>query len=266
MENKYPEHIQRNLSKNKDYYSLDIMSNILRCKEDEDYLGEVLIVNENLIWHSVHKYIGKPEVIAKNNCVDKDDILQLGRVGFIKSIKAFDVTRGVKFSSFAVTAIVREIRCFLRDSANIIRPTRTANELINKINRIEQELGYLPPVNDLSVLLNEDEEKITRAIQIGQNVKYLDEPIKSKDPHSSQTTLLDLIDDGEGVETEVIDKVYVESLLAKVRHALTEKELRVLRHRIDGLNQSQTAVKENISQMRVSRIMKKVAKLLDEQV
>nr|WP_241254559.1 sigma-70 family RNA polymerase sigma factor [Brevibacillus sp. SYP-B805] len=245
---------------------MDIMDNIMRCKQDDDYLGEVLIVNENLIWHSVHKYIGKPEVIIKNNCIDKDDILQLGRFGFIKSIKAFDVSRGVKFSSFAVTAIVREIRCFLRDSASIIRLTRTANELINKINRIEQELGYLPPISDLAELLNEDKEKITRAIQIGQSVKYLDEPIKAKDPHSSQMTLFDLIDDSEGVEQEVIDRVYVESLLSKVRHALSEKELRVLRHRIDGLNQSQTAVKENISQMSVSRIMKKVAKLLHEQV
>ena len=126
------------------------MENIERCKVDESYLGDVLLVNEDLIWHSVHKYIGKPEVIIANNCIDKDDILQLGRLGFIKSIYAFETSRGIKFSSFSVTAIVREIRCFLRDSGSIIRPTRTANELIHKINRIDKELGYTPPIEELA--------------------------------------------------------------------------------------------------------------------
>lgn len=258
-----PDFIQYNLTSNPKYYSMDVKENIIKAKNDEEYLGETLLANENLIWHSVHKYVGNPDVIVKNNCIEKDDILQLGRMGFIKSVKAFDVNRGVKFSSFSVTAIVREIRCFLRDSANIIRPTRTANDILNKIRRIELNLGYLPSTSELAILVDESEDKITKALRIGQNVKYLDEPITSY--QSQDLTLLDTIESDEGIEGDVLDKVYVDTVLSVVKEQLTDKEVKVLEHRICGFNQTQTAKRENISQMRVSRIMKKVAELLAEE-
>lgn len=264
---KYPAHIQKNILSNGKYYSLYEMENILRCKEDSDYLGEVMIANEHLIWHSVHKYIGKPEVIASNYRIDKDDILQLGRLGFFKAIMAFDVTRGVKFSSFAVTAIVREIKCYLRDSANIIRPTRTANELINRINRLESELGYLPSVEDIALILDEAEDRVKKALQIGKTVKYLDEPIRKNSDmiyENSVTTALDLVQDNVEIEAEVLDKVLIDTVIESISDSLSEKEISVLRNRIDGFSQTQTADKENISQMRVSRIMKKVASLLKD--
>ncbi len=259
---KLPKHIQENLKRDKHYYDMT-GPNIERCKVDPDYLGEAILVNENLIWYSVHKYIGNPDTIVKNNCIEKDDILQLGRMGFIKAIKAFDTKRGIKFSSFAVTAIVREIRCFLRDSGSIIRPTRTANELINKIRKIENEFGYLPSVEELEDLLGENREKINKALQVGRTVKYLDEEVAAGGEQSS-LTLLDLIDSNSDLEDDILDKVYVDSVLDKLSDKLTEKEMNVLRLRLAGYSQTQTAAKEHISQMRVSRIMKKVALLIKE--
>jgi RNA polymerase sigma factor (sigma-70 family) len=240
------------------------MDNIERAKIEADYLGEILTVNENLIWHSIHKYVGKPEAITKNYCVEKDDIIQLGRIGFIKAIKAFDTTRGVKFSSFSVTAIVREIKCFLRDSASIIRPTRTANELIHRINRLENELGYLPSVEELADILDEPEERITKALRVGQPVKYLDEPMKrgSVDAGTVNSTSIDFIEDAQDVEMSVVDKVYVDSLIEAVSDRLSTQEIKVLSLRASGINQTQTAERLGISQMRVSRIMKKVAGIL----
>lgn len=258
-----PDHITTNLATFNDYYSMDLTGNIEKCKADESFLGDCVLVNENLIWHSVHKYIGKPEIIVRNHCVEKDDILQLGRMGFIKAVNAFDTERGVKFSSFAVTAIVREIRCFLRDSASIIRPTRTANELINRINRVEYEMGYLPSIPDIAMMLDEDEEKITKALRVGKGVKYLDEPVGSDIQQSQVVTLLDIIDSGEGIEDGVVDKVYVDAVIESVKRKLNEKELSVLKRRLEGFNQTQTADIEDISQMRVTRIMRKVARMLD---
>lgn len=260
---KFSDHISTNLKADKSYYAMDQVGNIERCKIDEHFLGDSILVNENLIWHSVHKYIGKPEVIVKNHCVEKDDILQIGRLGFIKAVKAFDTGRGVKFSSFAVTAIVREIRCFLRDSANIIRPTRTATELINRINRLENDMGYLPTATEIALLLDEEEEKINKALQVGKGVKYLDEPIGVVDQQAQAVTLMDTIYSGENVEDGVVDKIYVDAVLESVKRKLSEKERTVLKHRVEGFNQTQTADMEDISQMRVSRIMRKVAKMLD---
>lgn len=260
--NQKPHHIVQNIKKDRDYYSLYKMENIERCKVDESYLGDVLIANEDLIWHSVHKYVGKPEVIIASNCIDKDDILQLGRLGFIKSIYAFDTTRGIKFSSFSVTAIVREIRCFLRDSGSIIRPTRTANELIHRINRIDKELGYTPPVDELATMLEVDEEKVIKAIQIGRTVKYLDEPV-SNEPDGG-ASMMDYVREDFSLEEDVLDTVYVDSLIAEIKDCLSDKEEKILRVRLSGLNQTQTAEREEVSQMRVNRVMRKVARVLTE--
>lgn len=263
----YPTHIQDVLRSDKDYYSMDVMSNITRCKTDADYLGDAMLVNERLIWHSVHKYVGNPDVIATNYRMDKDDVLQLGRLGFFKAIMAFDVGRGVKFSSFAVTAIVREVKCYLRDSANILRPTRTANELMGRISRLEIELGYLPNIADIAILLDEQESRVQKAVQIGKTVRYLDEPFTNSRHENNEVvavTALDLLPDSEDIELDVLDKVMIDAVIDKAREKLSGKEIDVLIDRIAGYNQTQAAERQQMSQMRVSRIMKKAAIVLHD--
>jgi len=245
---------------------MDEVENIIRAKTDADYLGDVVIANESLIWHAVYKYVGSPKYITRNGGLEKDDILQLGRLGFIKAVYAFDINRGVKFSSFSVTAIFREVRCFLRDSSSIIRPTRTANSLINRLRSLELKLGYLPHTSELSVLLDEDESKIIKALLVGQNIKYLDEPVKSKIefleiPISMTDNLLSDID-----EDTILDEVYLNNITEKLAQKLTDVEMEVFKNRLSGLNQTQTAKKQNISQMRVSRITRKIAKLIREEM
>jgi RNA polymerase sporulation-specific sigma factor len=265
---KYPEHIRQNITTHgASFYSLYEMDNIHKCKNDSSYMGEAMLANEHLIWHSVHKYVGKPEIIVATYRVEKDDILQLGRLGFYKAMMAFDTERGVKFSSFAVTAIVREIKCYLRDSANIIRPTRTANELINRISRLEAELGYQPSIADVAIILDEPEERVKKALQIGKTVKYLDEPI-SKDISNgygeNYLTSLDLVPDAMDIERDVLDKLLIDSVIQSIQDKLTSREVEVLKDRINGYNQTQSAERCNMSQMRVNRIMKKVAYLLQD--
>ncbi len=265
---KLPAYIKDNLEKSKDYYSLYSMENIERCKVDSEYLGDTVLVNEDLIWHSVHKYIGKPDAIVSTYSIEKDDILQLGRLGFFKAIMAFDTGRGVRFSSFAVIAIVREIKCYLRDGANIFRTTRAANELIQRMKKLEADLGYMPSISDVAIMLDEQEERVKKAIQVGRAVKYLDEKvsslafIKGTGSAGNPVTLLDLIQDEMHLEEDVLDKVLIDSVINSIKESLQDKEIEVLRTRIAGYNQTQTAERENISQMRVSRIMKKVAALL----
>lgn len=268
MESRLPPYITQKLKVDKHYYDLN-NGNILRCKEDSEYLGDVMLVNENLIWHSVHKYIGKPENLAKYNCVEKDDILQLGRIGFIKAINAFDVSRGFKFSSFAVITIVREVRCFLRDTGGIIRPTRTAKDLLNRIYRIENELGYLPSTEELSELLDEDIDKITKVLQVGRPVKYLDEPISFVSPTSSNSllkdsgiTLKDTIDDFLEVEDMLVNEIHARNILDYLEHRLSTREYEILKTRLLGYSQTETAKELNISPMKVSRALKKIADIL----
>lgn len=243
-----------------DKYSLYNMENIKRCKVDPEYLGEVMLANENLIWYAIHKYVGKPEALIENNGLDKDDILQQGRLGFLKAIYAFDTERGIKFSSFAVTAIVREVRTYLRDYTNVIRLTRNAHALIREIKRIENDFGYLPTVEELALLLDEKEEKIKKALQVGKPVKYLEEQI------SDSITCMDALEDDytENFEEKLIDKIHVDNIINAIRANLTPTEVDILLSQMKGLSQTQTAKEHKMSQMRVSRILKKVAHLINK--
>jgi len=261
---RYEHHIKTNLEIDKNYYSMYKMDNILRCKIEPDYLGDAIVVNENLIWHSIHKYVGKPDILAKNNGMDKDDIFQLGRLGFIKAVKAFDVTRGIKFSSFAVTAIVREVRCYIRDSASIIRLSRTAHSLLTDIRKLEDDIGYLPNTEEISILLNEDASKITKVLQIGKSVKYLDESF-SFDNRTDVCKFTDILTDSTvNIENDVIDKIYISQVLRNIRIKLSDPEVCVLKGQMEGLSQAQIAKINGISHMRVSRIVKKIATLIEK--
>jgi RNA polymerase sporulation-specific sigma factor len=261
---KFSPDIMCNLSRDKNYYSLYKRDNLLRCKVDPDYLGDVMTVNENLIWHSMHKYVGKPEIVAKTNGMEKDDIHQLARLGFIKAIKAFDVDRGIKFSSFAVTAIVREVRCYIRDSASIIRLSRTAHNLLTEMRKLENDLGYLPTTEEISILLNEDESKIVKVLQVGKSIKYLDEELLYEQKYDMSCKFTDILaDDSIHVENEVVDKVYISQVLRNIRIKLSDLEVSVLKGQMQGLSQTQIAKANLISHMRVSRIVKKIASLIE---
>ncbi|MEG2015185.1 MAG: sigma-70 family RNA polymerase sigma factor, partial [Clostridia bacterium] len=52
-----------------------------------------------------------------------DDLFQIGCIGLIKSIDNFNITLGVRFSTYAVPMIIGEIRRFLRES-NTMRVSR----------------------------------------------------------------------------------------------------------------------------------------------
>jgi RNA polymerase sigma factor (sigma-70 family) len=248
-------------------YSLYDMSVLERCKVDSDFLGEVIIANELLIFHSIHKYIGKPEIIATNNSIDKDDILQLGRMGFVKAVKAFDTTRGIKFSSFAVTTIVREVKCYIRDSVGTIRLTRAAHILRNNIRRIENNAEQPPTISELSKMLNVSEEKISKVICVGRNVKSLDEQSSNEGWFNKSLDNTEFINNTESsgsynTHNSIVDKIYVDSLVDSIKDRLSDVELSVVKSQLAGYTQTQTAKINNISQMRVSRIIKKTASLL----
>jgi RNA polymerase sigma factor (sigma-70 family) len=217
-----------------------------------------------LIWHSIHKYVGKPEVVAKNNGMEKDDIFQLGVMGLLKAVRDFDVNRGIKFSSYAVTAIYREVRCYIRDSSNIIRLSRTAYSLLNEIRKLEGELGYIPQTRELALYFNESEDKIVKALQIGKSVKYLDEAVTKSECRVSDTLKITdmLIDDDVNVEDCVLDRLYLENMLQTLNPYLTEVECKVLKGQLDGLTQAQISKNYRISTMKVSRSMKKIMALV----
>jgi RNA polymerase sporulation-specific sigma factor len=83
----------------------------------------------NLIWHIVHRFQGRG--------YDSDDLFQVGAIGLLKAIDRFDVSRGLKFSTYTVPLIMGEIRRHMRDD----QPIRVARSLRELGMRVEQVRG-----------------------------------------------------------------------------------------------------------------------------
>ena len=69
-----------------------------------------------------------------------DDVFQAGCVGLIKAIDNFDMSVGVKFSTYAVPMILGEIKRFIRDG-NSLRVSRSIRDTAYRILKVREELG-----------------------------------------------------------------------------------------------------------------------------
>lgn len=73
----------------------------------------------------------------QNKCDNLDDLFQIGTIGLLKAIDNFDLSFGVKFSTYAVFMIEGEIKRYIRDN-NQIRISRSVKELSYRIINLKK--------------------------------------------------------------------------------------------------------------------------------
>lgn len=91
----------------------------------------------------------------RNRGVPYDDLFQAGCVGLIKAASGFDDTRGFKFSTYAVPAILGEIKRIFRDggSVKIGRAAKEkGRELLKIYERLADEKGREPDISEVARL------------------------------------------------------------------------------------------------------------------
>ena len=104
-----------------------------------------------------------------NKGVDYDDLYQLGCVGFLKAIRNFDSSYGVKFSTYCVPMIMGEVKRFLRDDG-IIKVSRSLKALNVKLNKyiIEYKNSHdqqSPTLEELEKVFMQDRQEILLALE-----------------------------------------------------------------------------------------------------
>lgn len=236
---------------------------IAECKHNKALLDKVIQHNENLIWHTIYKYLGGVDLITGKYRVEKDDLYQLGCIGFIKAVKAFDPNRGNRFSTFAIPSIYREIKCFLRDQGNMIKPTRSASELTYKITKLRREHPYGEYLSNSEIarLLQAAESEVDRALALINNTAYTEELFPVNEYGTEN------IKDDYNLEEEAIAEMEAKALIDKLLEKMDDTEKLVLKMRLKGnLSQAQTAKTIGITEMKVSRILKKIRNLTDKAI
>ena len=194
-----------------------------------------------------------------------DDLVQVASLGLVKAVDRFDVRRGTAFSSFAVPTILGELKRYFRDLGWSVHVPRGAQEQALKVEEAQQQLttktGRPPTVDELAQYLELSIEEVLDALETAgaHHSTSLDAPRDDIDGESA--TLAEAFGE-EDKRYEFIDASVTISAAAA---ELSGRERRVLALRfVQDLTQTQIADEIGVSQMQVSRILRRaVGRLRD---
>ncbi len=192
-----------------------------------------------------------------------EDLEQVGAIGLIKAIDRFEMSREVALTSYATPNVVGEIKRHFRDRGSAIRIPRNLKELSAKLGKAMEHLtavqGRSPTIAELAAELDTTPEQVLEALEAGS--------ARSTVSLSGGTDADDL-DPMEivGEEDEGYDRVDDRTSLEPAIGTLPHREREILRMRFEeGMTQSQIAERVGVSQMHVSRLIRKsIDQLRDE--
>lgn len=220
---------------------------LVKIKEGDSLARERFIQgNLRLVLSVIQKFSSRGE--------NADDLFQVGCVGLIKAIDNFDLSVGVKFSTYAVPMIIGEIRRYLRDY-NAIRVSRSVKDTAYKALSAKEELiketGREPSIAEIAKKIDTTEKAVNYALDAIQDPLSLYEPVF----HDGGETLfvMDQISDEKVLDESLIDSIALYDALKR----LNEKERKIVSMRFfSEKTQMEVANEIGISQAQVSRLEK----------
>jgi RNA polymerase sigma-B factor len=193
-----------------------------------------------------------------------DDLVQVASLGLVKAVDRYELDRGTAFSSFAVPTILGEIKRHFRDTGWTVRVPRAIQERRIKVNRavptLTARLGRSPTPAEIAEHIDATAEDVLEALEAA--VAY--EPVSlNSNPGGDDE------DDGwaqaVGAEDPGYELVEQSVTLAPAMRALPPRERLILHMRfVEDMTQSQIAEKIGISQMHVSRLIRKALEAVRE--
>lgn len=194
-----------------------------------------------------------------------DDLLQVASLGLVKAVDRYDLQRGTAFSSFAVPTILGELKRYFRDLGWAVHVPRGAQELAVKVeeaqHRLSARTGHAPSVQELAQYLEIATEDVLDALETARahHASSLDAP--HDDGEGDGATVVD----GFGAEDPALLGADDRLTVSVAARELPAREREVLRLRfVEDLTQTQIAGRVGVSQMQVSRILRRSVARLGE--
>lgn len=202
--------------------------------------------------------------IARRSYDPIDDLVQAGSIGLLKAIESYSAEVNDNFKIYAGYLIIGEMKHYLRDKLNTIRVPGHIQELSYRINTFTNSLTY----EQLNELTNDDVAealKVTpRAVDYAmqadrrKSVVSLENIFSDADSLSYEEVLSAHYDYKEASENED-DKIVLKDVIEKLPD---EYRKLVEMYYYDDMNQKDIAEKLGMTQMRISRKMKKAFSML----
>ena len=192
-----------------------------------------------------------------------DDMFQVGCVGLMKAIDNFDVTLGLRFSTYAVPMVIGEIRRYLRDNTSI-RVSRSIRDIAYKALTIKEEYAKKehrePSVEELAVMLEVSPQKLSYALDAVSEIVSLNESVYNDGGETVR--IIDQISDENTTENS-LEMLALKEAIVKLNPR--EKEILNMRY-FSGKTQMEVSNEVGISQAQVSRLEKSALDVIRRQL
>ncbi len=192
-----------------------------------------------------------------------EDILQVASLALVKAVDGFDPDRGLAFSSYAVPTMIGEIKRYFRDTAWALHVPRALKEKVLLVERCERELsaqlGRAPTVDDLANAAGLNHEGVLDALEArsAHDTESMDGGGDDDEPGGRAWAI--------GMDDERLEQVDVRATLSTAMDQLDDRDRLIIRLRfVDGLTQTQIAERVGVSQMQISRILRRSIARLGE--
>ena len=227
--------------------------------EQGDATAREELVNRHLplVKSLARRYAGRGEAL--------EDIEQVGAIGLIKAIDRYELSREVALTTYATPNVVGEIKRHFRDKGWAIRVPRALQELNGKmgptIEALTSRLGRSPSIAEIAAEFETSPEQVLEAMEAGS--AYAPVSLSAGPTAEGELDPLETIGDVDEEFDRTDDRTSLEPALA----ALPEREQEILRMRFEeGLTQTQIAEKVGISQMHVSRLIRRSLERMRKQL
>lgn len=211
----------------------------------EEELSRLIIDNQNLIYHIIDRYF--------KNYPNKEDLFQVGAMGFTKAYYLYDKAQGAKFTTYAYSHIWGEMKKFVREDKNlkISRDIHKVASLVEKTSHLlRQQYMREPTVGQIAAYLGLEETEVVRAVKSSYAVQSMEQPVCSD---GKEMVLADFISDDR--ETNIDEILMLRDEIASL--SPFEKSLIEKRYFSD-MTQAETAKLLGMSQVQVSRKEQKI--------
>ena len=222
-----------------------------RYHEDGDLAAREQLIERymSLVRSLARRYASRGEQL--------DDLVQIGAIGLIKAIDRFDISRGFELTTYATPNIIGEIKRHFRDHGWAVRVPRGLQELSIQLMRVVEqltgELGRSPTIAELAEATGSSEEEVLEALETSRAYSPLSLSVGSSGDDDELDPLESL-----GVEEHEYEVSEDRAALEPGMRVLDVRERMILNLRFyEGLTQSQIAQRVGISQMHVSRLIRR---------
>lgn len=193
-----------------------------------------------------------------------DDLLQVANLGLVKAVDRFDQARGVAFSTYAVPTIAGELKRHFRDNSWAVHVPRGLRDRALRVHATMREVaentGERPGSGELAERLSMPEPQVDDALGAlaAFDAISLDAPAyNSSDPDAASRG--DTVGSVDGRYELAEERATLDMALRQI----PSRDRRVLQMRfLEGRTQSDIAARIGVSQMQVSRILRRALERL----